>query len=190
MMVKVLIDGYATGIFSSRKPAAENYPSHCTRSDFRALHRQELADLFVQMVRLDRECGLVKLGTVAVGGTKLKASATRHRAMSSERMVKAEAELKRQIDRLLNRARAADVLAKNEPERDILDIPGEIMRRQHRLAAITAAEQRLQQRQWVMEAAKRMDQERAGLQAVGCTVRPFRPVRYGTALPRRHARKP
>ena len=157
MMVKVLIYGYATGTFSSRKLAtklhedvalrvlaAENYPAHRTLSDFRALHLQELADLFVQVVHLARECGLVKLGTVAVDGTKLKANASRHKAMSYERMVKAEAELKGQIDGLLNRATAADDLEKNEPD---LDIPGEIKRREDRLAAITAAKLRLEQRQ-------------------------------------------
>ena len=131
MMVKVLIYGYATGTFSSRKLAAklhedvalrvlaaENYPAHRTLCDFRALHLQELSALFVQVVRLARECGLVKLGTVAVDGTKLKA----------------------QIDGLLNRAKAADDLEKNDPE---LDIPAEIKRREDRLHAITAAKLRL-----------------------------------------------
>lgn len=164
MMVKVLIYGYATGTFSSRKLAAklhedvalrvlaaENYPAHRTLSDFRALHLQELAALFAQVVRLARECGLVKLGTVAVDGTKLKANASRHKAMSYERMVKAEAELKEQIDGLLNRAAAADDLEKNEPE---LDIPGEIKRREDRLAAITAAKVRLEQRQQEADLAR------------------------------------
>ena len=157
MMVKVLIYGYATGTFSSRKLAAklhedvalrvlaaENYPAHRTLSDFRALHLQELAALFVQVVHLARECGLVKLGTVAVDGTKLKANASRHKAMSYERMLKVEAELKVQIDGLLNRARAADDLEKNKPD---VDIPSEIQRRADRLAAITAAKLRLEQRQ-------------------------------------------
>ena len=164
MMVKVLIYGYATGTFSSRKLAAklfddvalrvlaaENYPAHRTLSDFRALHLQELSALFVQVVGLARECGLVKLGTVAVDGTKLKANASRHKAMSYERMLKAEVELKAQIDGLLNRARAADDLEKNEPD---VDIPGEIQRRADRLAAITAAKLRLQQRQQEVDAAR------------------------------------
>jgi transposase len=164
MMVKVLIYGYATGTFSSRKLAAklhedvalrvlaaENYPAHRTLSDFRALHLQELSDLFVQVVRLARECGLVKLGTVAVDGTKLKANASRHKAMSYERMLKAEAELKEQIDGLLNRAKALDDLEKNEPE---VDIPSEIKRRADRLAAITAAKLRLEQRQQEADIAR------------------------------------
>ena len=142
MMVKVLIYAYATGTFSSRKLArklhedvalrvlaAENYPAHRTLSDFRALHLEELAALFVQVVRLARECGLVKLGTVAVDGTKLKANASRHKAMSYDRMLKAEQGLKAQIAGLLNRARAADDLEKNDPD---LDIPDEIKRREDR----------------------------------------------------------
>ncbi len=164
MMVKVLVYGYATGTFSSRKLAAklhedvalrvlaaENYPAHRTLSDFRALHLQELADLFVQVVRLARECGLVKLGTVAVDGTKLKANASRHKAMSYERMLKAEVELRAQIDGLLNRAKAVDEQEKNEPQ---LDIPGEIKRREDRLAAITAAKLRLEHRQQEADVAR------------------------------------
>ncbi len=121
MMVKVLVYGYATGVFSSRKIArklhedvafrvlaARNFPAHRTIRDFRAFHLKELSDLFVQVVRLAREMGLVKLGTIAVDGTKVKANASRHKAMSYGHMLKAEAELKAQIEALLNKARAAD----------------------------------------------------------------------------------
>ena len=117
MMVKVLVYGYATGVFSSRKIAkklhedvafrvlaADNFPKHRTLSDFRALHLQELAALFVQVVKLARECGLVKLGTIAVDGTKLRAKASKHKAMSYERMQAREIELKAQIDTLLKRS--------------------------------------------------------------------------------------
>jgi hypothetical protein len=100
--------------------------------------------LFVQVVRLAREMGLVKLGTIAVDGTKVKANASRHKAMSYGHMLKAEAELKAQIEALLDKARAADEAEKNEPE---LDIPAEIARRQDRLDAIAAARARLEQRQ-------------------------------------------
>jgi len=157
MMVKVLVYGYATGVFSSRKIArklhedvafrvlaARNFPAHRTIRDFRAFHLKELSDLFVQVVRLAREMGLVKLGTIAVDGTKVKANASRHKAMSYGHMLKAEAELKAQIEALLNKARAADEAEKNEPE---LDIPAEIARRQDRLDAIAAARVRLEQRQ-------------------------------------------
>ena len=157
MMVKVLVYGYATGCFSSRKIArklhedvafrvlaARNFPAHRTIRDFRAFHLKELSDLFVQVVRLAREMGLVKLGTLAVDGTKVKANASRHKAMSYGHMLKAEAELKAQIDALLAKARAADEAEKSEPE---LDIPAEIARRQDRLDAIAAARTRLEQRQ-------------------------------------------
>jgi transposase len=157
MMVKVLVYGYATGVFSSRKIArklhedvafrvlaARNFPAHRTIRDFRAFHLKELSDLFVQVVRLAREMGLVKLGTIAVDGTKLKANASRHKAMSYGHMLKSEAELQAQIDALLKRAQQADEAEKNEPE---LDIPAEIARREARLAAITEARRRLEQRQ-------------------------------------------
>jgi transposase len=157
MMVKVLVYAYATGVFSSRKIArklhedvalrvlgAGNFPAHRTISDFRAFHLKELSELFVQVVRLAREMGLVKLGTIAVDGTKVKANASRHKAMSYGHMLKAEAELKAQIAALLNRAKSADEAERNEPE---LDIPAEITRRQDRLDAIAQARARLEQRQ-------------------------------------------
>lgn len=157
MMVKVLVYAYASGVFSSRKIAkklhedvafrvlgAGNFPAHRTVSDFRAFHLKELSELFVQVVRLAREMGLVKLGTIAVDGTKVKANASRHKAMSYGHMLKAEAELKAQIAALLNKAKSADEAEKNDPE---LDIPAEIARRQDRLQAIEQARQRLEQRQ-------------------------------------------
>jgi len=123
---------------------AGNFPAHRTIRDFRAFHLKELSELFVQVVRLAREIGLVKLGTIAVDGTKIKANASRHKAMSYGHMLKAEAELKGQIEALLKRAQQADEAEKSEPE---LDIPAEIARREARLAAITEARQRLEQRQ-------------------------------------------
>lgn len=157
MMVKVLLYGYATGVFSSRKIArklhedvafrvlgAGNFPAHRTIRDFRAIHLREFSDLFVQVVKLARELGLVKLGTVAIDGTKVKANASRHKAMSYGHMVKAEAELKQQIDALLKRATQTDEAEQSEPE---LDIPAEIARREARLKAIGAARERLEQRQ-------------------------------------------
>jgi len=157
MMIKVLVYGYASGVFSSRKIArklhedvafrvlaAGNFPAHRTIRDFRAFHLKELSELFVQVVRLAREMGLVKLGTIAVDGTKVKANASRHKAMSYGHMLKAEAELKAQIEALLKRAQQADEAEKNEPE---LDIPAEIARREARLTAIAEARERLERRQ-------------------------------------------
>jgi transposase len=157
MMVKLLVYGYATGVFSSRKIerrlhedlafrllGAGNFPRHRTIRDFRALHLKELSDLFVQVVKLARELGLVKLGTVAIDGTKIKANASRHKAMSYERMQQAEIELKAQIDALLQRAKNADAAEADEPE---VDIPAEIERREARLRAIIEARERLEKRQ-------------------------------------------
>lgn len=157
MMVKVLIYAYGTGVFSSRKferrlhedlafrmLAAGNFPGHRTICDFRAFHLKKLSELFVQVVKLAREMGLVELGAVAIDGTKVKANASRHKTMSYERMKQAEIELKAQIDALLARAKAADEAEANEPE---LDLPAEIERREARLTAICAARERLEQRQ-------------------------------------------
>jgi len=164
MMVKVLVYGYATGVFSSRKIArklhedvafrvlaADNFPAHRTICEFRALHLEEFSALFVQVVKLARECGLARLGTIAVDGTKIKANASRHKAMSYERMQQSEAELKSQIEALLAKAKAADEAEKNEPE---LDIPAEIARREHRLQVIRAARERLEARQRQADAAR------------------------------------
>jgi len=164
MMVKVLVYAYATGVFSSRKIAkklheevafrvlgAHNFPKHRTICDFRALHLEEFSALFVQVVKLARECGLAKLGTIAVDGTKIKANASRHKAMSYERMLKVEAEFKEQIAALLAKAKTVDEAEKNEPE---LDIPAEIERREQRLEVIRAAKERLEERQRQADAAR------------------------------------
>ncbi len=98
----------------------------------------------MQVVKLAGEMGLVKLGTVAIDGTKIKANASRHKAMSYERMQQTEAELKAQIDALLERAKSTDAAEADEPE---LDIPAEIERREVRIKAITEARERLEQRQ-------------------------------------------
>jgi len=99
MMVKVLIYGYATGTFSSRKLArklhedvgfrmlaAGNFPEHRTLGEFRKKHLAEFQSLFEEVVRLARAAGLVKLGRGAIDGTKVKADASRHKAMSSGHM--------------------------------------------------------------------------------------------------------
>ena len=96
------------------------------------------------LVCLAREMGLVKLGTIAVDGTKIKANASRNKAMSYARMQSTEADLKAQIAALLQKAAHTDEAEKNEPD---LDIPVELKRRQARLAAIEAAKARLEERQ-------------------------------------------
>jgi len=162
MMVKVLIYGYATGVFSSRRIAAkltddvafrmlgaENFPAHRTISDFRKLHLEEFGNLFVQVVMMAREAGLVKMGTVAVDGTKMRANASKRKAMSYERMKKQETALGEQIRDLLNRAKATD---EDEDQRYGKDwrgdeLPDGLSTRKKRLATIQAAIKRLEQRQ-------------------------------------------
>ena len=164
MMIKILIYGYATGTFSSRKLArklhediafrliaAGNFPAHRTICDFRVNHLEELSQLFVQVVQLAKECGLLKLGTVAIDGTKVKANASKHKAMSYERMLESEAKLRAQIDELMERANCADSTERNEPE---LNIPAEIQRREARLKTIAAAKERLKTRQRQADEAK------------------------------------
>jgi transposase len=152
MRVKVLVYAYGMEVFSSRKIAkrlhedvafwvlaADNFPAHCTIRDFRALHLVEFTELFVQVVRLAREMGLVKLGTIAVDGPKIKANASRHKAMSYARMQSTEIELKTQIAALLKKAASTDEAENDEPD---LDIPVEIERRQARLVAMEGAKYR------------------------------------------------
>lgn len=162
MMVKVLVYGYATGVFSSRKLAKKieedvafrvlaggSFPSHRTICDFRHDHLEEFGRLFVQVVQLARESGMAKLGTVAVDGSKVKANASRHKAMSYGRMRQEETRLRREIDGLLAQAEAQDA------EEDRLygadrrgdELPEELRRREDRLKAIQEAKKRLEQRQ-------------------------------------------
>jgi transposase len=121
LMTALLLHGYASGIYSSRRIAragveradfmmivAGDPPDFRTISEFRRRHLQALADLFVQVLKLAEKAGLVKLGHVALDGTKIKANASKHKAMSYERMKKREAELAGEVDRWLKAAEAAD----------------------------------------------------------------------------------
>ena len=121
MMVALLLHGYASGLYSSRRIAkacrerndfvmivALDPPAFRTISDFRKRHLKALGALFLQVLKLCETAGLVKLGHVALDGTKIKANASKHKAMSYERMKKREAELKAEIARMLAAAEAAD----------------------------------------------------------------------------------
>ena len=121
MTTALLLHGYASGIYSSRrisKAAVERAdfmmivagdpPDFRTISEFRRRHLRALAALFVQVLKLAEKAGLVKLGHVALDGTKIKANASKHKAMSYERMKKRETELKAEVDRWLEAAEAAD----------------------------------------------------------------------------------
>lgn len=162
MLVKVLVYGYATGVFSSRKIArklyediafrilgAGNFPSHRTICDFRVRHLPELTELFIQVVQLAKEIGLVKLGTMALDGTKIKANASKHKAMSYGRMKEQEQKLKQEIEALFKRAQTTDAEEDARLGVDQADeqLPLELRRREQRLATIEAAKARLEARQ-------------------------------------------
>ncbi len=162
MMVKVLVYAYATGTFSSRKVAAkldedvafrvlaaDNFPAHRTISDFRQRHLPEFQQLFVQLVQIAREVGLVKLGTVAVDGSKLTANASKHKAMSYGRMQQEEKRLRQEIRDLTARARKTDAQEDKRYGKDRRgdELPAERVRREDRLETIRAARQRLKARQ-------------------------------------------
>ncbi len=162
MMVKILIYGYATGTFSSRKLArrvyedvavrvlsAGNFPAHRTMAEFRQRHLKEFKKLFGQVARIAAEAGLVKLGRVAVDGCKIKANASKHKAMSYSRMLEEEKRLEGEIAELLDRAqqvdKAEDELYGEENQGD--ELPEELRRREARLKKIGEAKQRVEQRQ-------------------------------------------
>jgi transposase len=161
MMVKVMIYGYATGVFSSRKMArklqedvafrmlcANNYPAHRTIREFRQLHLKEFSALFVQVVKLAKEAGLVSLGRVGVDGTKIKANASKHKAMSYGRMQEEEARLKREIAGLLKHAEDQDQADEKHdgPDDPNGGLPEELKRRTDRLKVIQEAKRRIEER--------------------------------------------
>src|SRR4051794_1589555 len=162
MMVTVLVYAYATGTFSSRKIArklqedvafrvlgAGNFPAHRTVADFRRLHIETFTALFVQVVQIAREAGVVQLGTVAIDGTKVHANASKRKAMSYGRMLEQERRLREEIAALIAAAEAADTCedATHGPDQAGDDLPAELQRREARLATIAAAKARLEARQ-------------------------------------------
>jgi hypothetical protein len=175
MMVRVLLYGYATGIYSSRKIqartfddvafrflSADEHPDHSTLAEFRKRHLEALAGLFTQALQLCQKAGLVKLGHVAIDGTKLQAHASKRKAMSYGRMGAAEQKLKDEIDALLQRAEAEDA-AEDEKfgkgrSRD--DLPAELARRESRLAKLQAAKAELE-----AEARQQAEEKKAAVEA-------------------------
>ena len=154
MMVKVLLYAYATGTYSSRRIASKlqdsvafrflaagNQPDFRTISDFRKRHGEALSDLFDQVLRLCRKAGLVKLGRVAVDGTKIQANASKHKAMSYGRMKSTESALRREVDDLLRRAEQADAEEDRRHGKDKSgdELPEELAYREGRLKKIREA---------------------------------------------------
>jgi transposase len=162
MMVGVLLYAYATGTFSSRRIArklqedvayrvlaAGNFPAHRTVAEFRQRHLAAFEAVFVQVVRIAREAGVIQLGTVAVDGSKVKANASKHKAMSYGRMGEEERRLREQIAALTAQAEATDAAEDAVHGADVRgdDLPAELQRRETRLAIIAAAKARLEARQ-------------------------------------------
>lgn len=154
MMTALLLYGYAIGVFSSRKIeratfddvafrvlAAGEHPHFTTINEFRARHRAAFANFFHQVLEVCMSAGLVKLGHVAIDGTRMKANASKHKAMSYDRMQKEDARLKAEIEAMLQRAEQVDA------EEDALygvgkqpeDLPAELQRREGRRAKIREA---------------------------------------------------
>ena len=184
LMVKLLIYGYATGTPSSRKLeecthsdvavrflCADQHPDYRPIARFRKRHLDALAELFVQALRLCRQAGLVGLGTLALDGTKLRANASRHKAMSYERMVKRERELGAEIAAIRANAKAllaeAEQIDATEDERFGVDrrgdeLPAELQRREQRLVKIREAKVALEAQAAECETARRTELKEQG----------------------------
>ena len=162
MMLKVLIYAYATGVFSSRKIAkkleedvafrllaADNFPQHRTLCDFRKRHLADFKSVFVQVIQIAHQAGLISLGTVAIDGTKVRANASKHKAMSYQRMQAEEQRLKQEIAELCEQARSTDAKEDQLYGADHRgdEIPEELHHRQARLTKIREAKARLEQAQ-------------------------------------------
>ena len=169
MMVKVLIYAYATGVFSSRGVArkleedvafrmlaAGNFPQHRTVCEFRRRHLEDFKTLFVEVVRLARELGLASFGKLSIDGTKVRANASKHKAMSYGRMQEEERRLVGEIEALLAAAGDADAAedARLGADERGDDLPSELRRREDRLAAIRAAKARLEAAQRAADDAR------------------------------------
>jgi transposase len=155
LLLGLIIYGYATGVFSSRKLerasydsvafrfiAANEHPDHDTIAAFRRRFLKQIGTLFVQVLGVAREMGVLKLGTVALDGTKIHANASRHSALSYEHAGRIEAQLKAEVAELMAQAEAADQV--DMP--DGMSIPEELARREQRLAAIARAKATIEAR--------------------------------------------
>ena len=177
MMVKVLLYAYATGVFSSRGVArkleediafrvlgAGNFPQHRTLCEFRRRHLSDFRKLFVEVVRLARELGLARFGKLSIDGTKVRANASKRKAMSYGRMEAEERRLSGEIEALLAAAGEADAAEDARLGADVRgdELPAELRRREDRLAAIRAAKSRLEAQQRAADDARgrQPDQDR------------------------------
>ena len=169
MMVKVLIYAYCVGVFASRRIekrlvedvafrvlAAGNTPDFRTLSDFRKIHRKAVEGLFEQVLRLALKAGAMKVGRVAIDGSKVKANASKHKAMSYGRMKEKERELREEVRRLLAEADRQDQAEDRRygQDRTAEELPEELRRRESRLERIRQAKRALEE-----EARKKAQEE-------------------------------
>src|SRR5215210_449521 len=161
MMAKILIYGYCVGVFSSRRIerrlvediafrvlAAGNQPNFRTISDFRKIHLKTLEGLFEQVLKIALQAGAMKVGRVALDGTKVKANASKHKAMSYDRMQEKEKALKAEVEQLLLQAEAADAEedARYGKNRTGDELPAELERRETRMRKIREAKRAVEER--------------------------------------------
>jgi len=161
MMTKILVYGYCVGVFSSRRIqkrlvedvafrvlAAGNQPDFRTIADFRKLHLAALEELFRQVLRITLETGTMKLGRVALDGSKVKANASKHKSMSYGRMQETEKRLREEVRKLLSQAEAADAEEDTRYGRGRRgdELPEELQRRETRIARIREAKRALEER--------------------------------------------
>ena len=176
MMTKVLVYAYCVGVFSSRRMerrlvediafrvlAADNQPNFRTISDFRKIHLKTLEGLFEQVLQIALEAGAMKVGRVALDGTKVKANASKHKAMSYDRMAEKEKQLKAEVKQMLEQAEAADAEedARFGQDRSGDEMPAELERRQTRLKKIKEAKRALAERARQKAAAEGSDPKQA-----------------------------
>src|SRR5262245_600632 len=151
MLTKILVYAYCVGVFSSRKIqrrlvedvafrvlAAGNEPDFRTIADFRKLHLATLKGFFEQVLRLAHELGAPRVGRVALDGSKIKANASKHKAMSFGRMREKQRQLREEVQQLLEQAEAADAADDSEygPDRHGDELPADLQRRESRLQRI------------------------------------------------------
>jgi hypothetical protein len=175
-MTKVLLYGYCVGVFSSRRIekrlvedvafrilAAGNQPNFRTISDFRKIHLKTLSGLFEQVLKIALEAGAVKLGRVALDGTKMKANASKHKAMSYDRMQEKDKQIRAEVKQLLEQAEAADAEedARHGRDRRGDELPEELQRKESRLKKIREAKRALEARARDKAAAQGADPEAA-----------------------------
>lgn len=175
MLLKVLIYSYSAGLFSSRKIAAGiddlvalrvlaagNRPGHRTIARFRRANGEHFAELFRQVVKIAQEAGLVEMGTLAIDGSRVKANASKHKAMSYARMKSEDKRLKKEIGKIIDLANGIDNVEDEEFGPDFRgdELPAELQRRETRRSRIRAAIAALKEKQAEADAASKRGQGR------------------------------